>query len=139
MIIDDKGLIRERSRAMGGIGNFNTDHLACRSSNGGVSESMLAVTRLLHLPEDCPGNHASFGCQKDLDSLGMGGIWPNRDEAKARAAVPGPVANTADISGHLSAMDASHTGVCADPFAFIKGDHQERGHKRKRDGATQIG
>jgi len=53
-------------------------------------------------------------------------------------AVPGPVADIEEISRHRGAVDAHRAGVGADAFAFIEGDHQERGHKGQGNGAPQI-
>ena len=72
----------------------------------------------------------------DLASRWISGVWVNSDEAKARTTIPGPVADIFQISRHRGAMQPSGARVRVDAFAFVKGDHQERGHKRKRNGAA---
>jgi hypothetical protein len=89
-----------------------------------------------HLLKDVISNRTSFGCQKDLATAGIDWVRLYCYEAKAGATISRSVADVAQISRHREATDPDRAGVIADPFALIKSDHQESGHKRKWNRAT---
>jgi hypothetical protein len=81
---------------------------------------------------------STLGGQKDSAFNGIGGVWLDRDKAQARPAIPRPVADGVEITGHCRAVDANGASVIVDTFAFVKGNHQKGGHKRQRHRPVQI-
>jgi hypothetical protein len=90
------------------------------------------IAKLPQLFEHGFADGSSFSSQKDLGSLRM--IWMRLydNEAKTATTISGLTADISEIARHLASVYAHPTRVRIDAFAFIKSDHQERGHKRKR-------